>query len=182
MSRLKEAGINPNLVYGNSSVVGNTSTQTPKYQRPEVPRASMKLELPNMLSMLNMYQDIQNKGVQHDNLTKQTELMSKESELKTLNMLKITSATEKNKAEKMRIDRLIDNQVKILEQQTIGERYKTNMLSQDWENYHKYGIRPNDSILYRGAVKAKDKVKNFFNDWLEGAKKSNKQGQLQKTW
>lgn len=36
MERLKAAGLNPNLVYGNGSVVGNTSGQMPKYEAPQL--------------------------------------------------------------------------------------------------------------------------------------------------
>ena len=36
MQRLQKAGLNPNLVYGNGSVVGNTSGQIPKYNAPEM--------------------------------------------------------------------------------------------------------------------------------------------------
>lgn len=34
MTRLKEAGLNPNLIYGNGSSPGNTSAQMPKYNAP----------------------------------------------------------------------------------------------------------------------------------------------------
>ena len=59
MGRLKQAGLNPNLVYGNGSVSGNTSTQTPKYQmyNPEY-----KYQAPRFvgaLQTLGMYQDYQ---------------------------------------------------------------------------------------------------------------------------
>lgn len=36
MQRLSKAGLNPNLVYGNGTVTGNTSGQIPKYQAPTV--------------------------------------------------------------------------------------------------------------------------------------------------
>lgn len=46
MERLKNAGLNPNMVYGNGSVVGNTSTSTPQYKAPQV---DFKTQTPNML-------------------------------------------------------------------------------------------------------------------------------------
>lgn len=36
MQRLQEAGLNPNLVYGSGSVVGNTSGSTPQYNAPHI--------------------------------------------------------------------------------------------------------------------------------------------------
>lgn len=176
MQRLKDAGLNPNMVYGSSSVVGNTSTQTPKYQRPEVPRASMKLELPNVMSMLDKYQDIQNKGVQHDNLSKQTELMEKESTIKSLNQLKIIAATEKSVSERKRIERLIDGQVKSLELGNLHEKLKMNITNKDWQNYSKYGIRPNDSLMWRGAAQAKDGITDWFKKFLKSKSNANLHG------
>jgi hypothetical protein len=35
MQRLQQAGLNPNLVYGNGSVVGNTTSNYPQYKAPE---------------------------------------------------------------------------------------------------------------------------------------------------
>lgn len=56
MERLKEAGLNPNMVYGSGSAVGNTSTQTPKYQKYDTPTAAF--QLPMMANVLNQYQDL----------------------------------------------------------------------------------------------------------------------------
>lgn len=36
MARLQDAGLNPNLVYGNGDVVGNTSSQTPSFHAPHL--------------------------------------------------------------------------------------------------------------------------------------------------
>lgn len=36
MDRLKNAGLNPNLVYGNGSVVGNTTSSAPEYKAPHI--------------------------------------------------------------------------------------------------------------------------------------------------
>lgn len=36
MRRLRNAGLNPNLVYGNGSVSGNTTTSGPRYQAPDI--------------------------------------------------------------------------------------------------------------------------------------------------
>lgn len=60
MERLKAANLNPNLVYGNGSVVGNTSTQTPKYQKPNVPNyvsgaTQLMQSIPNILNIIARY-------------------------------------------------------------------------------------------------------------------------------
>lgn len=64
MKRLESAGLNPNLVYGNGSVVGNTSTQTPKYQAPEIQR--LPLENLNPMTILGQFYDLKTKSAQAD--------------------------------------------------------------------------------------------------------------------
>lgn len=62
MARLKDAGLNPNLVYGNGSVTGNTSTQTPKYQAPQIQR--LPLEQANPLQILGQFLDLRTRSAQ----------------------------------------------------------------------------------------------------------------------
>lgn len=72
MKRLKDAGLNPNLIYGTGSVVGNTSTQTPKYQQHDPQYKHTPVELPNVAGILQQFQDLKIKGAQVDNLTAET--------------------------------------------------------------------------------------------------------------
>lgn len=62
MQRLKDAGLNPNLVYGNGSVVGNTSTSTPHYQAPNLQR--LPLEMFNPMDILGKFMDLKQKSAQ----------------------------------------------------------------------------------------------------------------------
>lgn len=62
MSRLKEAGLNPNMIYGSGSSVGNTSTQTPKYQAPTIQR--LPLETASPIEMLGQFFDLRQKSAQ----------------------------------------------------------------------------------------------------------------------
>lgn len=182
MERLKEGGLNPNLVYGNGSVTGNTSTATPSQSVPDASaRGKLDMQIPNPLMLLNQHQDLKNKEVQHDNLSVQTRLMEKESEIKTLERLKIMSTTGKNQAETNRINGLYESQLMKLEEEAKSARLKTNMLNLDHENYSKYGIRPNDSIMYRGGAK----IYEQFKEWLKSVKNTTgqmKQGKLNKPW
>jgi len=68
MQRLKAAGLNPNLVYGNGSVVGNTSTQTPKYQQYDPQVRHAPIQLPDLGGILSQFQDLKIKSAQADNL------------------------------------------------------------------------------------------------------------------
>lgn len=72
MARLREAGLNPNLVYGSGSAAGNTATQTPRYQAPNVQydyRAPVDLG-----SIIGLYQNVQMRGAQIDQVKAQTRL------------------------------------------------------------------------------------------------------------
>lgn len=76
MARLKEAGLNPNLVYGSGQVAGNTAGQLPRYQAPNVQynyKAPMDLG-----RLLGLYQDVQMKGAQIANI--QADTQRKETE------------------------------------------------------------------------------------------------------
>ncbi len=64
MQRLKDAGLNPNLVYGNGSVVGNSSSPAPRYNAPNLQR--LPLEMFNPLDMISKYMDIKQKSAQTD--------------------------------------------------------------------------------------------------------------------
>lgn len=56
MLRLKSAGLNPNLVYGSGKVVGNTSSEQPKYNAPSADYSKqLPIQLPTMISQ---FQDV----------------------------------------------------------------------------------------------------------------------------
>jgi len=166
MARLRKAGLNPNLVYGNGSVTGNTSTQTPKQSVPDASaRPSLDVDLPNPMQMIGMYQDYKNKQVQHDNLSAQTKLMEQESELKQLMMAKTIASTGKTSEETRQLRGLYDGKLSQIDLNLNRQQLQNNMLNKDWENYKKYSIRPQDSIIYRGGAKMFEEAKSFFNQF-----------------
>lgn len=66
MARLKDAGLNPKLVYGTGSVTGNTASQLPKYTAPTMDYSGIPaLQAPDVLGQ---YNDFRVKGAQADNL------------------------------------------------------------------------------------------------------------------
>lgn len=78
MSRLKQAGLNPNLVYG-SGVTGNTAANLPKYQAPRVEYNYRPVDVTGMLSF---YQDTMIKQAQYDNLRAQHDAITQGTRLK----------------------------------------------------------------------------------------------------
>lgn len=78
MQRFKEAGLNPNLIYGQGNP-GNAST-LPQYQAPRMsPVNYMPNDVPNVLSM---FQDYQMKQAQTDNLRAQNDLIKSNAAIK----------------------------------------------------------------------------------------------------
>lgn len=74
MDRLKKAGLNPNLVYGQGAV-GNTASQLPKYQAPQVqynaPAGTQLQGFQEFGNVLQQYQDYKLKNAQIDNVRAQ---------------------------------------------------------------------------------------------------------------
>lgn len=86
MKRLDAAGLNPNLVYGSGSVVGNTSGSTPQFRAPsDYPAANVFEKIGPALNMLAAFQDFQIKGAQVDNLKAQNELIRNKAITEALN-------------------------------------------------------------------------------------------------
>lgn len=69
MDRLKKAGLNPNLVYGNGAV-GNTASQLPKYNAPRMDYNYLPKF--NPMEMLSYFQDFRMKNAQIDNVKADT--------------------------------------------------------------------------------------------------------------
>lgn len=78
MARFKQAGLNPNLIYGQGNA-GNASTM-PQYQAPRMsPVNYMPDNIPNVLSL---FQDFQMKQAQTDNLRAQNDLIKSNAAIK----------------------------------------------------------------------------------------------------
>lgn len=60
MKRLSAAGLNPNLAYGSGAVAGNTSTSTPKYEKPTVEYKTQPVQLPS--DAISQYMDLRYKN------------------------------------------------------------------------------------------------------------------------
>ena len=85
MQRYKEAGLNPNLIYGTgTSSAGNTSlpstSQTAKYQ---APRQEYNYQPNNFGAVLGQYQDTRMKSAQIDNIKEQTQTQTLENALRS---------------------------------------------------------------------------------------------------
>lgn len=70
MKRLKAAGLNPQLVYGSGSVSGNTSGSRPITQTPSYDSPLSHFKAIDPMSMISMYQNIEQTKLQNDNIEK----------------------------------------------------------------------------------------------------------------
>jgi len=83
MKRLKEAGLNPNMIYGSGSGATGQMAQLPKYQAPQ---QSYNLDIPVMMvpQMINAFQDMKIKQQNYDNLRIQNKLLIENARTKEL--------------------------------------------------------------------------------------------------
>ncbi|MBA7535646.1 hypothetical protein ES705_27904 [subsurface metagenome] len=83
MARLKQAGLNPNLVYGTGTVTGNVQGQMPKYN---VPQLDYEIRAPQIAENLQTFSDFAMKQAQTKNVDADT--------IKKLVEAKVAGATQ----------------------------------------------------------------------------------------
>lgn len=91
MARLAAAGLNPNLVYGNGSVSGNTTTSGPRYKAPHLEYNNRAFQIPHIASYLQDFAakqaSIANLKQQNDNLAASADKTRMETKTEALNQL-----------------------------------------------------------------------------------------------
>lgn len=87
MERLRAAGLNPNLVYGNGSVVGNTSGETPKFKAPQINPITNGGFVSDAIQNSMMY------GYQLENAREQNELLKTQNAVKQQEMFETAART-----------------------------------------------------------------------------------------
>ena len=108
MERLKSAGLNPNLVYGNGAV-GNTSSQLPHYNAPNV---QYSYQPPvNIPDVIGRYQDFKIRQAQTNNLREQN------------------AAIRESALQKHHINSVLGNTVSARTWATV---HKSNILESQW--------------------------------------------------
>lgn len=84
MQRLREAGLNPNLVYDHGAT--SVASQPPPAKIPEVRNTMASAAQMNLAPMVSLYQDWEVKKAQIDNMKKQGELLDQEKIVKALDI------------------------------------------------------------------------------------------------
>lgn len=126
MARLREAGLNPNLVYGTGSVVANSQSQPratdTKPWNPETP----KVNLPEVLSS---YQDFQLRQAQVDNLRVQNDILLEQTRLKKLEVIGKTISNDTGTFNLEQKKKLGEYVVKAAEEGVRKTRNEADLLS-----------------------------------------------------
>lgn len=175
MERLKAAGLNPNMVYGQGTVAGNTSGQMPRYQ---APTASFNVEpMVKFPSVIGMFQDMaikqgQIQGIQKDNEFKEFQNVIKSIEAKVAEKYLEPTAREKYSlldysARKRMTEAEIGrysadmksleakNYPRLLEATTQGQElknegyYRDNIFKQFENSFRSVGITSSDNVFVR---------------------------------
>lgn len=143
MERLKAAGLNPHLVYGNGAVANNAS------QPKTAEMQTVALEAPRFDpgAVMGAYFDTQVKQAQTDNLKAQKTVLDQEALLKSVQALGLLANTDKTKEE--------TENIRLLRQSTIDaakanvkkleadiESTKTNTFYTLQENARKEALQP----------------------------------------
>lgn len=110
MSRLKAAGLNPNLVYGNGADAQSSGT----VRSSGVPGAEFRAPQFHVGEALSSYFDTKIKQAQYDNLKTQNTVAEQDALLKAAQVIQTTAATGKTKADtaSVEFDTMLKNQIK----------------------------------------------------------------------
>lgn len=132
MQRFKDAGLNPNLIYGQGTP-GNQSSPV-AYQAPKYHQKTKAMELPNIM---NQYLDLKMRSAQVDNLERDTQIKEQDIINKQLQGGEITARTKTITDKNRLFNDLYDYSVdaKELDVGTKRQKLKTQQLG-----YSKLGI------------------------------------------
>jgi len=125
MARLKNAGLNPNLIYGPGKATGNTSGQMPTYN---APRQEYNYKNPFQGNIVGTYQDINQKSAQIDNIKEQTDLLDQKSLTEAVVRAGKTLDNQKKSQNKAFWGRMWESQAQALEAKVKTENQRLGNL------------------------------------------------------
>ena len=164
MQRFKDAGLNPNLIYGQGTP-GNATT-LPKYSRPTLDYSGrLPFQLP-LAEFIQQYQDVSLKNAQIENVTQATKNAKLDADLKGLDKLlkegtldpKIRQEAQKaiNEMVKTRLgnSRLEIQRLTQEEKKRGITKKELDIIYQQHKNeWMKMGITNSDSVIFRFLIR-----------------------------
>jgi hypothetical protein len=162
MERLRQAGLNPNLVYGNGSVVGNTSGQMPKYNAPRIDYNHQPFD---PTPAIGNFIDAQLKEAQIDNLKANAQNVEartaseliKRSGYLTDNQKKQLELGVASKLEETTVE-MGKKQLEMMRQRISTEEVNRigKTLKNEWQTYRnrweKFGVTAKDALMIRAGA------------------------------
>lgn len=127
MRRLKAAGLNPNLVYGQGAVANNTQAVRSSTVENYTPQP-IRVDLGAIGDSINMYNEIKTRTLQNSNLQKQNELMEQQKLL--------TAAKTSVELEKMGYYPSLTDVAKENKWLTMAKTFGEENKLTDWKNTH----------------------------------------------
>lgn len=169
MQRLKNAGINPHTIGGNSSASGN-ATQLPKYNSPQLQFNA----IPQMIGQLSQFQELKRTQAMTDNIRAMTELTGQKAASEFFNRALTRQALKKAKID---LDTYPERNIYSLEKLKwdagMSQRlFETQNYKKKTEKYRSQWAESGDTL---GGNKAIDKIQNELLQslWTTGKKKFN---------
>ena len=177
MQRIKAAGLNKNLVYG-TGVTGNTATQTPKYQAPNVqydihPRLGLT-------EAISAYQDFKLKKQQVSNMQAQNANIVATTLTEAIKQTAIAQSTAKSKfdlnlAQELKSYTLEAAKMNVRKMtadiQNLSATTKLHLKESQLKDYdlddRKAGIRPHDPFVVRGLNRFFREPNKAVNSMME---------------
>ena len=154
MDRLKKAGLNPHLIYGQGANATNISRETPKYQ---APRLEYNYDVPvDAISGLQLYQDLKYKSAMIDMVNERSNTQKLENQLRSGRIqAQIDEAIAKAKAEGNKAD------VSYFEK-----------LEKEWKWYNGKTIESINAQVAQSQAQAKTagfeaQIKQMHKEWAE---------------
>lgn len=127
MNRLRQAGLNPNLIYGKGAE--NTAAMVRSSSAPTANSVAPHLDYSKTGDLVNRYLAIRQQNVQTDNLFEQTALLRKEQLLKdamTAKTLKETAKTDFELSQSKRLSDLVVKRAELENQESLSRLKRTD--------------------------------------------------------
>lgn len=129
MQRLKDAGLNPNLVYGSQSVTGNTVGQAPQYNAPTLRYKGV--EPSDLQGIISQYQDVELKIAQQNNIQAQTEITQQRTLNEAIQNDILSTAAQKAGVDLEKSEKLLPHSLDIQKSKAQQERQKIKINNKD---------------------------------------------------
>lgn len=154
MARLKAAGLNPNLVYGKGA--DNTAGAISPYQQAKGEFGGISFDVPQVLPLLNQYQDYRLRKAQVDNVQEQTNLNRQKTINEGMRELGYWADSSKKSFESAYFQKYSSDihkyQLDALREKARQMRISANISSKDEANYYLNKALPSLLGVTKGLI------------------------------